>query len=218
MAFRITFLQKLLSYLVPVTVLKTQSTFNSSLEVAVESGTLVLNAAHSNYSYGSLFKVFKKAFNVFEIDVLKPRTVIMLGMGAGSVVKYIAQKNPSAAIDAVEIDENVIAIAEQVFEIGMFSSIHIIHSDAQVFLNDCDKKYELILIDLFIDNAVPLFCNDENFAIQLKKITAKGGIVLFNASMSIPTETNYPYQYIKKHFKNTSIKVIQGNLVLFASD
>ena len=73
-------------------------------------------------------------------------------MGAGSVVKFIAEQNPSAKIDAVEIDESVIAIAEQVFEINKFPNINVIHADAEKFLQQNNALYDLILIDLFIDS------------------------------------------------------------------
>ena len=67
MALQITFFQKLFSYILPVSILKTKSEFNSSLEVTVENGKLVLNSANANYSYGSLFKIFKKAFVEFNV-------------------------------------------------------------------------------------------------------------------------------------------------------
>ena len=217
MALQITFFQKLFSYILPVSILKTKSEFNSSLEVTVENGKLVLNSANANYSYGSLFKVFKKAFVEFNVDMKKANTVLMLGMGAGSVVKFIAEQNPSAKIDAIEIDESVIAIAEQVFEINKFPNIRVIHADAEKFLQQNNAVYDLILIDLFIDRDVPAFCNEELFAKQVSDVSSSYTKIIFNLSMTKTVNDKKPLEYFQKYFENITLKKIKGNTALFAS-
>ncbi len=218
MAVAITFFQKLLSYLVPVTVLKTKSTYNPVLEVAVENGVLVLNSANANYSYGSLFRVFKKAFDVFKIDVTVHQNILLLGMGAGSVAKYIAQKNPDAKIDAVEIDESVIAIAEQVFKINTYKNIRIIHADAQAYLAHCTGTYHLVLVDLFVDDLVPQFCITPDFATAIKNVLAQNGLIVFNLSMNKNQKVVAAAEAeFKKLFSQTELKTVKGNAMIYAS-
>jgi predicted RNA methylase len=218
MPVKITFFQRLLSYILPVTILKTKSEFNAMLEVAVENGKLVLNSANANYSYGSLFKVFKKSFEVFTVDLKKCNSVLMLGMGAGSVVKYIAEKNPKAKIDAVEIDESVIAIAEQVFEINKLSSVSIIHSDASEYLQTGLKLFDLILIDLFVDKEVPSFCMDEDFVKQLTSLCTASTKIIFNISMGIKSNERDITFYFQKYFQKVIQKKINGNSFLYAEN
>lgn len=216
MQFKITVLQKILSYILPVTILKTKSKFNSLLEVAVENGKLVLNSANSNYSYGSLFKVFRKSFKQFNIKFNKINNVLMLGMGAGSVVKFIAGQNPKIKIDAVEIDESVIAIAEQAFELNTILSIKIIHSEAQSFLQTYKIKYDLILVDLFIDREVPSFCFEEVFVKQLEASCTSSAKIIFNMCMEKKKDATKNIELFQQYFKKVVVKTIKGNRILYA--
>lgn len=45
----------------------------------------------------------------------RPESVLMIGMGGGSLAKFIYHQLPSAAIDVVELDPRVVAIARQQF-------------------------------------------------------------------------------------------------------
>ncbi|HRB54468.1 MAG TPA: spermidine synthase, partial [Bacteroidia bacterium] len=87
MAKRYSVFQWLFSFITPVIIHKDQSEVNSILETTLENGKLVLNSAHANYSYGSLFRVFIKALLRFNIDIKNKKKILVLGMGGGSVVK-----------------------------------------------------------------------------------------------------------------------------------
>ncbi|HNB13520.1 MAG TPA: hypothetical protein PKY09_11485, partial [Bacteroidia bacterium] len=99
MAKKYSFFQWLLSFLYPVIIQKDQSDVNSVLETTLENGKLVLNTAHANYSYGSLYRVFIKALLRFNLDIKNKKKVLVLGMGGGSVVKFLLENNTLAQLD-----------------------------------------------------------------------------------------------------------------------
>jgi cyclopropane fatty-acyl-phospholipid synthase-like methyltransferase len=212
MALKITSLQKMNSYLFPVSIFRTSSKFNKVIEVSLENGKLVLNSKNANYSYGSLFAIFKKAFDVFRISFHDKKNVLMLGLGGGSVVKYLATEHPHLTIDAVELDPVIMEVANDYFELSEFKNITTICDDAREFVKASTNRYDLILIDLFIDTEPPLFCFEESFIKNISALCSKKGQVLFNQSMKVklPDGEN---QY-SRYFERAIQKRILHNSIL----
>ncbi len=187
------------------------------IEVSLENGRLVLNSANANYSYGSLFAIFKKSFEAFQLSFKDKTYVLMLGLGGGSVVKYLASKFNHLKIDAVELDPVIIDVANTYFELASFKNISTICEDASVFVEKTTKKYDLILIDLFIDTAPPSFCLEAAFIDAIAKCcTEKTGEVIFNKSMTRDGRSA-PLHY-QKHFKNIITKNILNNQLDYYSN
>lgn len=184
MAVKISLAKRLLSYLYPQVIYRSKSSKNPVLEVTLENGKTVLNTAHANYSYGSLYRVYVKALQEMQINISQKKNILILGMGGGSIIHYLLEKNNHATIDAVEWDEEVIRIAEHYFGIQINKQLNIFQDDALHFLQKQSKMYELILVDLFTDTEVPAFCFTPDFFSQLKRITSPNGEIIFNASMT----------------------------------
>lgn len=212
MALKVTSLQKMNSYLFPVPIFKTSSKFNKVIEVSLENGKLVLNSKNANYSYGSLFAIFKKSFEVFRISFENKKNVLMLGLGGGSVVKYLASEFSHLNIDSVELDPVIIEVANEYFGLDEFKNITTICDDANEFVKTNTKKYDLILIDLFIDTEPPPFCFEDAFIKNISMLCSKKGQVLFNQSMKVklPDGEN---QY-SRYFERTVRKKILHNSIL----
>ena len=183
MAVKFSAWQRFRSYFFPVVVYRSKSDVNPVLEVTLENGNPVLNTAHANYSYGSLYRVYVKALERFDISFSEKKKILMLGMGAGSVITYLMQKNKNALTEAVEWDEEVIHIAATYFEIQKTNTLPS-PADAFQFLKSDAKKYDLILIDLFSDTQVPEFCFTPGFFSLLKKSCNPNAEIVFNASMT----------------------------------
>lgn len=184
MAKRYSFFQWLFSFLYPVIIQKDQSDVNSVLETTLENGKLVLNAANANYSYGSLYRVFIKALLSFNINIKNKKKILVLGMGGGSVVKFLFKNKSQAQLDAVEIDRKIISIAKEMFDLAPTDRLNIYATDAIEFTQKCTEKYDLILIDIFIDDVVPEFCFSETFWKSLQNICLPTCDIVFNASMN----------------------------------
>lgn len=146
-------LARLFSFLYPLT-RKINSEYNGKLELTLINGRKVLDTENTNYSYGSLQRVMR--YSLDQINLNKINSVLILGMGAGSVIQSLREeRNYTGKITAVEIDPVIISIAEQEFGIRPDDSTEIIQADAQDFISNCDEKFDLIIVDLFIDNTIP---------------------------------------------------------------
>ncbi len=171
-------LKKILSYIWPQTTV-VSSQRNGNLEITTYNGKKVLNSRHANYSFGSLQRILE--YGLSKIEMSRLHSVLILGMGGGSVIKSIRQKfNFKGFIRAVEIDEKIISIAKSEFNIARTPDIIIENADAFEFVQNHQKQYDLIIIDLFIDNEVPRQFYSVQFCNNISKLVTDGGYVLFN--------------------------------------
>jgi predicted membrane-bound spermidine synthase len=99
---------------------------------------LNLNTQHSTSAYirfiDSLIVTPKKKSNA-----------LVLGLGGGLLANKLCSLNYS--VDGVEFDERIIEAAKMYFQLD--PSVQTFPVDARSFINRCEKKYELIVFDLF---------------------------------------------------------------------
>ena len=174
--------QKLLSYLIPINVLKQESIVNKSLEVTWNNGELVLDTLNTNYSYGSLQRILRIGLLKIGFDKIKKyNKILILGVAATSVIKTLVNEiGFRNEITAVEIDPKTIEIANKYFGLDKIENVEIIIDDAKNFVQNNSEKYDLIIIDIFQDNFMPKFLFDSSFVNAIISLMANDGNTLFN--------------------------------------
>jgi len=101
--------------------------------------------------------------------------VLLLGVAGGSIANELAQL--SFKVDAVDLDPRVFDVAKKYFRLS--EKINIIEDDARHFLNISEKKYKLIVIDLFAGEGVPNhILTRESLAIIKKRLDKNGTLVI----------------------------------------
>lgn len=153
----------------------------SSLEVIRQNKRLIINAPHTNYSFGSLHDVFRNVFLQLNLDYQRIEGILVLGFGAGSVAWILQKENPCKGhITGVEIDKEVIALAKKHFRLDDLENLDLHIEDATVFLSKETKQYGLIVVDLFLDHRTPEIFLTAVFLKNLHTHLLPQGIVLFN--------------------------------------
>ena len=172
-------IRNLVSYIFPLT-RKITSQYSGELEVTTSNGRKVLDSANANYSYGSLQRILKFALGKIYSPAI--HNVLVLGLGGGSVVATLRQDFAFAGtITAVDIDPVVIRIADEEFGISESDNTQINCADAFDFIKKGARKYDLIIVDLFIDNTIPdKFLSVEFWQLLGQKVRTPGHII-FNA-------------------------------------
>lgn len=169
-----------LSYIYPVPVEFTESKCNPFLEIVISDGRYSLNSRNTNYSFGTLHTLFSKIFRILDPDWRKINKTLILGFGTGSIAELVNKYNPDCIIDGVEIDEKVLDLGRKYFNTGTMRNVNIYCAPADTFIKECSKKYDLIIIDVFLDIIVPAELETEKFLLSLKNCMNPGGIVIFN--------------------------------------
>ncbi|MDT8393557.1 MAG: fused MFS/spermidine synthase [Bacteroidales bacterium] len=160
---------------------KVHSQVNPMLEVVRLGDTLMLNTANANYSFGGLHRVFQRAFKKIGLNERDLQRILILGFGAGSVAAIIREElNIEATITAVEYDPVVIALGRRYFNSERYTDLELVEADAAAFISNEKRKYDLIVVDVYIDFKVPGHCESDEFIKDIFKCLAPGGMVVFN--------------------------------------
>lgn len=165
------------SYFNPEVVKTFKSKFNSNIQLVNFSGQLRLDMGNLTQSGQVIEKIWGKAFRNLLSLSFKPKNVLILGFGAGSVAKVIKKKWSKSKITGVEIDPVVIKIAKEHFKVNEIPNLEVINQDAKKFIKETKIKFDLILVDCYQGYKIPLVFEDKRFLTSLKKT---GEIVLIN--------------------------------------
>jgi len=210
----------ILSYLFPVSVEVTSSKYNPVLEIVINAGRYELNSKNTNYSFGTLMALFKKIFKRLNLKWNSINNVLILGFGTGSVARIIAGYKNDCFIDGVEIDEKVIELGEKYFNTGSFKNVAIHCTPADRFIEKCPNKYDLLIIDVYVDMIVPPELETEHFLEQARNSLNPGGTVIFNKaiySKSISDQITPLKTLYLKVFGNLEVMTVMNSGKIFVA-
>jgi Predicted O-methyltransferase len=100
------------------------------------------------------------------VDVDNASTILDVGTGTGVIALMMAQRNTFAIIDAVEIDEQAVLVAQQNANNSLWGDrISIMGSSFQAFYVEVDKRYDLIVSN------PPFFTNSLKSPFQSRNVS-----------------------------------------------
>lgn len=195
--------KKLLSYFVPVNLVKKQSDISHNLEVTLNNGQLVLDSKNTNYSYGSLQRILRKGLRYIGFERVKNfKSILVLGVAGGSVIKTLVNEiGYKGKITGVEIDPKVIDLANTYFGLNAIENLEIVVCDAFEFVLKTKETYDLIIIDIFKDTTMPNFLFEDFFINRINMILNVNGFILFN-TMTLTQEHKDRNVAYRAHFND----------------
>lgn len=85
-----------------------------------------------------------------------PRRVLLIGLGAASITKFLYRNYPLTKLTVVEIEPRVVAAAHQFFKLPDDPQrIEIVIDDGARFVAQTDKTWDIVLVDGFDEDARP---------------------------------------------------------------
>ncbi|MCB0820833.1 MAG: fused MFS/spermidine synthase [Bacteroidetes bacterium] len=120
-------------------------------------------------------------FNVSE-DVIgkfpEGSDMLLLGLGGGVLASDAIKKG--FRVDAVELDQRIIEVAREYF--GLPDQVKVFRDDARRFINATNKKYDLIVFDLFRGEETPAHVFTAESMSKARKMLKPGGLALINSN------------------------------------
>jgi spermidine synthase len=86
---------------------------------------------------------------------LLPRDVLLIGGGAFTFPKALLEELPDARLDVVELDGGLLKLAKEYFDFKPSAKTGIYTGDGKKFLDQTERKYDLIIIDAFTHTTIP---------------------------------------------------------------
>ena len=135
-------------------------------------------------------KELQKPYSKHMVKVLdhvpNPKNILVLGLGGGVIPTWLFY-NTNTNIDVIEIIPELKNISKTYFNMPVSDRLNIIIEDCKEYIPNCDKKYDIIFVDVF--GAISSVIDDANkFHSDLKNILNDNGFITIN---SLVTKRNY---------------------------
>ncbi len=202
-------LRRLFSYFVPINIHKKNSGVSKTLEVTWNNGQLVLDSKNTNYSYGSLQRILRKGLKYIGFERIKKfESILVLGVAGGSVIRTLTDEIKfKGKITGVEIDPNVVDIANKYFKLDTIPNLEIVIDDAFEFVLKTKSQYDLIIIDIFQDTTMPNFLFEDFFINRINDLLNTNGFILFNTMVINKLDEERNLVYKNKFGGNYSLRM-----------
>lgn len=197
-------IKKIFSYLFPIKIYEAKSSLNKSIEVTWTNGELVLDSENANYSYGSLQRILRLGLKNIGYEKIAPmKHILVLGVAGGSVIKTLVDEiKYKGKITGVEIDPEIIKIANTYFKLDEIENLEIVIDDAFEFVLKTKTKYDLIIIDIFQDTTMPNFLFETFFINRVCSLLKSHGFILFNTMLLNESQNLRNKKYVSEFYKD----------------
>jgi len=205
-----------------LTVLETiESRFNGIIKIDEDLfGHKRLMVGNLAQSGGDVEKIWKATIG--KLAGYKIENCLILGLGAGNAAKVVNKYFSKAKITGIEIDPEMINLGNKYFGLKEIRNLKIEIENAFDWVDNCinglihcNSRFDLIMVDLYFGDCFPEKAEGNNFLENLKKITKKEGIVIFNHLFYGKNieKTDKFEQKIRKVFTQIEAKKINYNKI-----
>ena len=135
-----------------------------------------------------------------------PRTVLMIGLGGGSMLKYLYRHLPDADLTVVEINQGVIDMRHDFHIPNDDARLRILCADGAAFMAKPPHAFDLILVDGFTGAGMPEALCSRSFYQRCRDALSDQGVLVANVQAET-TQSRAIGQRLSKVFEGAVIHV-----------
>jgi spermidine synthase len=139
-------------------------------------------------------------------------SVLFVGGGGFSGPKNFLSTYPDISVDVVEVDPDVIDVAQRYFSVHPGPRLAIINEDARIYLTRTEKLYDLIVLDAYAKTYVPFHLMTTEFMQILHSRLTPRGVAVSNLIGSLSGDTS---DLVRAEYK--TITLIIPNIATFTT-
>lgn len=153
----------------------------------------------------------------------RPKHILMIGLGGGSLVKYCHRHLPTTELTVVEIDPEVIALRTHFYVPLDDDRLQVINADGAQYVAQMaaeGRRTDSMLVDAYDRYGVAKAVTERAFIENAKQVLGGHGVFIFNLVAST-AEAEPHIQLIRSVFGEPVIVIVMpndGNLVIFAGN
>jgi spermidine synthase len=162
---------------------------------------------------------YTRAMMAFLLFQRAPKDIALIGLGGGSIAKYIHRHLPETHLTALEINPEVVAAARAYFLLPQDDErLSVITGDGAAFVNDNPDSQDVLLVDGYDAKRIVDALASPEFYRACKNMLRPGGVAVFNLWGS---DEYYP-RYFDRLARAFGEHVLQlpaekkGNIIVFA--
>lgn len=195
---------------------KSSGTKNQVLELFLHRGELQLATLDALYSDGTRYRPLKMAFKAVKNRLSGVRDVLLLGTGLASAVHMLHKRGVNPNYTLIEHDSVVLELAQKYLPANS-GNVEAHCTDALSFMNNNERKYDLLIVDIFTGRVAAEFVTSESFLLKCRQSLNSDGIFVLNYIIN-----GYPFwedaiETIKTVFPDTQVLEYQINRVIVAT-
>jgi len=215
------FWTKLSSYFVDVGLAEETSAYSGKLEVIYRKGRYALCTENAVYSYDDLYVNFRESFGRIGLDNYKIENVLVLGLGLGSIPLLLEKKfKKKYNYTLIEIDQKIVNLAKKYTLSKLQSPMNVICADALEYVKSCSQTFDLVAIDIFIDDQIPTSFESIQFLENVKKVLSPNALLMYNRltyndSLETKTKAFFDNKF-QKVFNDATMLSLRGNQMLLS--
>lgn len=197
-----TFYKSLISHLFEVEIERRDSHFSKQLIVSLAKGRYQLSSLRAIYSYEDLYLNFAQAFKVIDWKKIEAKDCLLLGLGMGSVFQLL-EKHYAKPLEliAVDIDPVVIELFSKYIKPQLKNSLNIYEADASDWITSNQKPFDIVIVDVFIDDVVPNKFLSVGFLEKLKTSISQEACLFYNLLAMSQLDKQKAKRYFEARFK-----------------
>jgi spermidine synthase len=122
-----------------------------------------------------------------------PARVLLIGVGGGSIPMALAAARPDMTIDAVDIDEAVLRVAERFFGLRPGLRLRLRAADGRDYVAAArarGEQFDAVLLDAFDAEGIPPALFSEAFLRDIRALLSAGGVFLANTFSASPSSAH----------------------------
>jgi len=151
----------------------------------------------------------------------EPGSILVIGLGGGTIPTVLSQLYPEATIDIVEIDEAVKRVAEEYFNFIENDRVKVIVRDARVYIKRAGlqkRKYDMVILDAFTGDYIPEHLTTVEFLEEVSALLSDNGVLVANtfSTSKLYHHESVTYSVVFGDFFNFKMP-ITGNRVIIAN-
>ncbi len=127
-----------------------------------------------------LVSAYTRKMMAFLLFVPRPRRILMIGLGGGSLAKYCYRYLPAASIVVVEPDAEVIALRGEFCIPPDDDRFSVVQADGAEFMSRTTGEFDVVLIDAFDAHGIARTLESEAFYASLARRLARHGSMVMN--------------------------------------
>lgn len=112
--------------------------------------------------------------------VERPRRILAVGLGGGSIPGFLHAALPEAVLDVAEIDPDVVEVAQDWFDVRPDARLRVHVADGRRFIEDVTDPYDAIFLDAYGASDVPAALTTHEFLQATRRALAPNGAVIAN--------------------------------------